>query len=225
MGQGRRSSGIGRPDIVIINANTCRKRKVHIKNNFQYTCVWRDCITVCWSLNIDAGTNLKLSFKTELSLKVVGLQFNEGLCVSVKFLVLFFPWIAHFKKEWKPGTQTKRARSFMGLFGEQVKQPPWIMTRHEVTSGNPRSARTYLCTSCVFFPVVLAPRQRSHLWSCFTVDFEVKLPQAHLLSSASHSHVFFFQFHLPFCYFELFNPAETFHFASSHFCLHSRPPK
>ena len=109
MGQGRCSSGIGRPDIVIINANTCRKRKVYIKNNLQYNCVWRDRITVCWSLNIDAGTNLKLSFKTELSLKVVGLQFNEGLCVTVKFLVLFLSWIAHFKKEWKPGTQTKRA--------------------------------------------------------------------------------------------------------------------
>ena len=27
----------------------------------------------------------------------------------------------------------------------------------------------YLCTSCIFFPVVLAPRQRSHLCSCFTV--------------------------------------------------------
>ena len=66
------------------------------------------------------------------------------------------------------------------------------MTRHEVTSGNPRSARTYLCTSCVFFPVVLAPRQRSHLWSCFTVDFEVNLSQAHLLPLASHSHVFSF---------------------------------
>ena len=80
----------------------------------------------------------------------------------------------------------------MGLFGGQVEQPPWIMTRHEVTSGNSRSARTYLCTSCVFFPVVLAPRQRSHLWSRFTVDFEVKLPQAHLLPSASHIHVFSF---------------------------------
>ena len=38
-----------------------------------------------------------------------------------------------------------------------------------VTSGTSRSARTYLYMSCVFFPVVLAPRQRTHLWSCFTV--------------------------------------------------------
>ena len=35
MRQGKCSSGIGRPDIVIINANTCRKRNVHIKNNLQ----------------------------------------------------------------------------------------------------------------------------------------------------------------------------------------------
>ena len=36
------------------------------------------------------------------------------------------------------------------------------------------------------------------------VLLEVKLPQAHLLPSGSHFHVFFFQFHRPFCYFELF---------------------
>ena len=39
----------------------------------------------------------------------------------------------------------------------------------QLTSGTSPSARIYLCTSCVFFPVVLAARQRSHLWSCFTV--------------------------------------------------------
>ena len=31
------------------------------------------------------------------------------------------------------------------------------------------TSKLYLCTSCVFFPVVLAPRQRSHLCSCLTV--------------------------------------------------------
>ena len=35
MGQGRCLSGIGRPDMMIKNANTCRKRKMHIKNNLQ----------------------------------------------------------------------------------------------------------------------------------------------------------------------------------------------
>ena len=39
----------------------------------------------------------------------------------------------------------------------------------QITSGRSRSALTYLCTSCVFFPVVLALRQRNHLLSCFTV--------------------------------------------------------
>ena len=29
-------------------------------------------------------------------------------------------------------------------------------------------------SSCIFFPAVLAPRQRSHLWSCFTVHSSVK---------------------------------------------------
>ena len=100
----------------------------------------------------------------------------------------------------------------------QVEQPPWIMTRHfvasccvfcaPITSGTSRSSRTYLYTNCVFFLVVLAPRQRSHLWSCFTVHSpgfsrDKIVPGTFFPFSFIFSCSFFFQFHLPFCYIEL----------------------
>ena len=73
----------------------------------------------------------------------------------------------------------------------------------QLTSGTSPSARIYLCTSCVFFPVVLAARQRSHLWSCFTVHSsgfsQINCPR----------HTFFLQFHI----FIFFSFNSTFHFA------------
>ena len=80
----------------------------------------------------------------------------------------------------------------------------------QLTSGTSPSARIYLCTSCVFFPVVLAARQRSHLWSCFTVHSSGfspgKIAPGTPSSFSFTFSFFFFQFHLPFCYFELFYP-------------------
>ena len=114
------------------------------------------------------------------------------------------------------------ASSFMGFFGGT--SPADTLNYDEtckllcfcaqITSGISRSARTYLCTSCIFFPVVLAPWQRSHLWRCFTVHFCGFFP------SASHFHVFFplnstFRFAILSC----FNPAETFHLAFRYVCL------
>ena len=69
----------------------------------------------------------------------------------------------------------------------------------------------------MFFPVVLAPqspRQRSlerrHLWSCFTTHSS-RFSRGKIAPGTSSSFsftfsCFFFQFHLPFCYFELFYP-------------------
>ena len=55
-------------------------------------------------------------------------------------------------------------RSFMGLFGGHYNETcKWLSFCAQITSGTSQSARTYLCMSCVFFPVVLAPQQRSHL--------------------------------------------------------------
>ena len=102
--------------------------------------------------------------------------------------------------------------------------PPWIMTRHfvasccvfcaHITSRTSRFAPTYLYTSCVFFPVVLAPRQRIHLWSCFTVNASgfsrgKIAPGTFFPFSFTLSCSFFFQFHLPFCYFELLWPRRN----------------
>ena len=127
------------------------------------------------------------------------------------------------------------ARAFMGLFGGTSGAASLNIWRDmqvvvclfaQISSGTPLvwhfiEYQRQDVSSCVFFPVVLALRQRIHLWSCFTVHSSGfsrgKITQAHLLSSASHFHVFYFQFHLPFCYFE-------FHFAFRHVCLHSRPP-
>ena len=112
-------------------------------------------------------------------------------------------------------------------FGGQA----WIMTRHasccvfcaQITSGTSRSARTYICTSCVFFPVALAPRQRSHLWSCsrciLLVFLEVNFPRLIFIQL----HIFMFLF-LSIPPSVLLFPAVSFHFAFRHVCLHSRPP-
>ena len=128
----------------------------------------------------------------------------------------------------------------MGLFGGQVEQPraPWNMTRHasccvfcaRITLGNSQSAPTYLCPSCVFFLVVLAPRQRSHLWSCFTVHSSGfsggKIAPG---TSSSFSFIFscFFSFNSTFRFAILscFIPAETFHLAFRQVCLHFRSPQ
>ena len=134
--------------------------------------------------------------------------------------------IAHFWKEWYLGTQTKRALIYAwDCLETQVEQPPWITTRHasccvfcaQITSGTSRSARPYICTSCVFFPVVLAPRQRSHLWSCFTVHSS-GFSRAKITPGTSSSFSFTFS-----CFFLSISPsvllfwdAETFHFAFRH---------
>ena len=65
----------------------------------------------------------------------------------------------------------------MGLFGGTGWTATLNVTRHasccvscaQITSGTSQSVHTYLCVSFVFFLVVLAPWQRSHLWSSFTV--------------------------------------------------------
>ena len=122
----------------------------------------------------------------------------------------------------------------MGLFGGQVEQPPWIMTRRasccvfraRITSETSRSARAYLFMSCVFFPVVLAPRQRSHLWGCFTVHSS-GFSRGKIAPGTSFPFRFtFFSFNSTFRFAILscFNPAETFHLGFRHVCLHSLPP-
>ena len=56
------------------------------------------------------------------------------------------------------------------------------------------------------------------------VFLEVKLPQAHLLPSGSHFHVFFFNSTVRFAILSCFNPAETFHFAFRMFVFIRVPP-
>ena len=102
----------------------------------------------------------------------------------------------------------------------------------KITSGTSQSVHTYLCTSCAFFPIVLAPPQRSHLWSCFTVHSSGfsrgKLPQAHL-PSASHFHVFFsFNSTVRFAILSFFIPLRfppcLFTFASPNDPINARAP-
>ena len=121
--------------------------------------------------------------------------------------------IAHFGRvtAWDPN---------YGLFGGQVEQPPGIMTRHA-------SSCVPLCTNnfrnspgLAFHRIPKArriPREYVRLLRnadlklnsestriCILLVFlEVKSPQVHP-PPALHFHVFFFQFHLLFCYFELF---------------------
>ena len=148
--------------------------------------------------------------------------------------------IAHFGKEWEPGTQAKRALIYGIVWGNKSSShlELWrdILSRivvffcAPITSGTSQSARTYLYTSCVFFPVVLAPRQRTHLWSCFTVHSpgfsRGKILPGTFFPSVSHFHVLFsFNSTFRFAILSCFNLAETFHFAYRHVSLHSRPPK
>ena len=103
------------------------------------------------------------------------------------------------------------------------------MTKHasccvfcaQISSGTSGFARTYLCMSCVLFPVVLAQRQRTHLWSCFTVYFSgfsrVKIASGTFSSfKFNFSCSFSFQFHLPFSIlfgvnFDLYSVQEMEH--------------
>ena len=75
------------------------------------------------------------------------------------------------------------ARTFVGLFGGTSRATTLNIWRDiqvvvclsaQITSGIPLvwhfiEYQRRDVSSCVFFPVVLAPRQRNHLWSCFTV--------------------------------------------------------
>ena len=56
------------------------------------------------------------------------------------------------------------------------------------------------------------------------VFLQVKLPEAHLLPSASHFHVFFFNSTFHFAILSCFNPAETFHSAFRMFVYIRVPP-
>ena len=56
------------------------------------------------------------------------------------------------------------------------------------------------------------------------VFLEVKLPLEHPPPSASHFHVFSFNSTFRFAILSCFIPAETFHFAFRHVCLHLRSP-
>ena len=89
----------------------------------------------------------------------------------------------------------------------------------QLTSGTSPTARIYLCTSCVFFPVVLAARQRSHLWSCFTVHSSGfspgKIAPGTPSSFSFTFHFFPFNSTLHFAILSCFIPAETFRLASA----------
>ena len=122
--------------------------------------------------------------------------------------------IAHFGKEWERGTQTKRALIYGIVLGNKSSShlELWrdILSQVVLCTSNFRNfpVRAYLpLYQLRFFPVVLAPRQRSHLWSCFTVHsdfFRGKIASCTFFSfSFTFSCSFFFQFHLPFCYIEL----------------------
>ena len=76
-----------------------------------------------------------------------------------------------------------------------------------------------------FFSVVLAPRQRSYLWSCFTVHSSSFSRGKIAPGTSSFSFFFSFNSTFRFAILSSFNPAETFQFALRHVCSHSRPPK
>ena len=130
------------------------------------------------------------------------------------------------------------ARSFMGLFRGTSRA---VTLNYDetfcrklfcapVTSGTSRSARTYLYTSCVSFPLFWLHGKEAiseAVSRCILLVFlEVKLPHAHFFPSASHFHVLFsFNSTFRFAILSFFNSAETFHFAFRHFCLHSCPSK
>ena len=99
----------------------------------------------------------------------------------------------------------------------------------EITSGTSRSARTYPCTSCVFFAVVLVPRQRSHLLNYFTVHSSgfsrgKIAPGTSSFFSFIFSCFFFFYSTFRFAILSCFIPAETFHLGFRHVCLPRVPP-
>ena len=99
----------------------------------------------------------------------------------------------------------------------------------QLTSGTSPTARIYLCRSCVFFPVVLAARQRSHLWSCFTVHSSGFSPgkiAPGTPSSFSFTFSFFFLSIPPsiLLFWAVLSPLKHSAWLPPCQCLHLRPP-